>query len=991
MLFRNHAFVAATAMLCTLFCATTAQAEDQDRPPVMSKQAYDAAASTPPVFKVTPEYHHDSLPSLRNAAVPSQGYGKRTHFEGLLPLPPGSTDQTDGAVQRLTSPTRNTPTTQLNFDGVGDGFTGPSGTFTVTSAPPDTDGAVGATQYVSLVNTGLAVFDKTTGNAVYGPVPTNTLWSGFGGGCETNNDGDGVVIYDRAANRWVVSQFSVNTTPYLQCVAVSQTSDATGGWNRYAFNYGNTLFPDYPKMGAWPDAYYETFNVFNGNTFSGANLCAYDRTNMLAGNAATQQCYQLSSSFGGVLPSDVDGATPPPANSPNYLINFGASKLNLWKFHVDWTTPGNSTLTGPTAISVSSFSAACSGPGGGAGTCVSQPGTTQQLDSLSDRMMFRLAYRNFGDHESLVASHSVKLGTGTSQYSGVRWYEIRSPGATPTVYQQSTYSPDSSFRWMPSIAMDRAGDIAVGYSVSSNANTVYPSVRYAGRTPSDALSTLETEQSLLAGTASQSGNQGLTRWGDYSAMTIDPVDDCTFWYTNEYIPATGEFNWRTRVGSFRFANCIGPAAKLVFTVEPGASYTANAPIAVKVSIEDVNGNVVTSSTASITVAIGTNPGSSTLSGSATVNAVNGVATFSNLSLNKVGTGYTLTAASTGLTGATSSTFNITAGTASKLVFGQQPTNTTAGSSITPAVTVQVQDASGNVVTTDASTVSLNLSGGAAGATLGGTTSVAAVNGVATFSNLTVNKVGTSYVLNASDGSLTGAASSAFNITAGAPATIAFALEPGPNANITAGSTIPLIANVTDSSGNPVSGDSVTLAIGNNPGSSTLSVTTNPVTTDASGNATFNGLSLNKVGTGYTLTVSNATPLTATSNSFNIVAGAATQLVFTTQPASVVAPSTLNTIAVTEEDAGGNTVTSDSTTGVNFTVSACGGTALGSATMSGGVATLSPAQVFSTQHAGLTVSANDPTLSLSATSQSFNVDNASPSDLLFIDGFETCTL
>ena len=570
----KHAFVAAMAMLCATLCAMPAQAKDQDRAVVMSQQAHDAAAGIPPVFKVTPEDHHDHLPSLRDAAVPNNANVKRTNFEGLLPLPPGSTDQTDGAVQRLTSPTRNTPTTQLNFDGVGDGFIGPNGTFSVRYAPPDTDGAVGATQYVSLVNIGLAVFDKTTGNVVYGPVPTNTLWSGFGGGCETNNDGDGVVIYDRAANRWVVSQFSVSTTPYLQCVAVSQTSDATGGWNRYSFDYGSTLFPDYPKMGSWPDAYYETFNMFNGNT-PAANLCAYDRTSMLAGTAATQQCFQLSATYTGVLPSDLDGSTPPPVGSPNYLINFGASKLNLWKFHVDWTTPGNSTLTGPTAISVSSFSAACSGFGGGKGTCVSQPGTTQKLDSLSDRMMFRLAYRNFGDHESLVASHSVRLGTGTSQYAGVRWYEIRSPGATPTVYQQSTFSPDTSFRWMPSIAMDSAGDIAVGYSASSKANGVYPSVRYAGRTPTDALSTLETEQSLLAGTASQSGN--LSRWGDYSAMTIDPVDDCTFWYTNEYIPTTGSFNWKTRVGSFKFPGCAPAAFSLNYTVDANGSIVGTTP------------------------------------------------------------------------------------------------------------------------------------------------------------------------------------------------------------------------------------------------------------------------------------------------------------------------------------------------------------------------------------------------------------------------------
>ncbi len=544
-------------------------AKDEDTPPVMSPQAYAAAAGTPAVLTVTREDHHDVLQSLRNAVVPPGGYGKRTNFEGLIPLPPGSTDQVDGAVQSKAAQTRNTPSLIRNMDGVGNGFTGPQGTFTIQYAPPDTDGAVGFTQYVALVNTGLAVFDKTTGNVIYGPVPTNTLWSGFGGGCQSNNDGDGVVIYDRAANRWVISQFSVSTTPYLQCVAVSQTSDATGAWNRYSFNYGSTLFPDYPKMASWPDAYYETFNMFTGQTFSGGNLCAYDRTNMLAGNAATQQCYSVSG-YGGVLPSDLDGATAPPAGSPNYLINYGTNQLNLWKFHVDWTTPANSTLTGPTAISVASFAPACGG-----GTCITQPGTANQLDSLADRMMFRLAYRNFGDHESLVASQSVVVST----YSGVRWYEIRSPGTTPVVHQQSTFSPDTTFRWMPSIAMDSAGDIALGYSTSSSANSVYPSATYTGRTPADALGTMETEATLFAGTGSQS-TRSLHRWGDYSAMTVDPIDDCTFWYTNEYIASNGSFNWNTRIGSFKFAGCVAAAYTLNYTSDSNGTISGTTPQAV---------------------------------------------------------------------------------------------------------------------------------------------------------------------------------------------------------------------------------------------------------------------------------------------------------------------------------------------------------------------------------------------------------------------------
>ncbi|MHB8448261.1 MAG: beta strand repeat-containing protein [Rudaea sp.] len=706
MLSRNHALVAAMAVLCTLFCAVSAHAEDEGAPRVMSAQEYAAAAGIPPVFTVTPEDHHDTLPSLRDAVVPDNSKTKITHFEGLIPLPPGSTDQSDGAVQRIASPTRNTPTTLLNFDGVGDGFTGPSGTFSVNSAPPDTNGAVGASQYVSLVNSDLAVFDKTTGNVTYGPVSTNTLWSGFGGLCQADNDGDGVVIYDRAANRWVISQFAVTSAgtisaPYLQCVAVSQTSDATGAWNRYAFSYG-TVFPDYPKMGAWPDAYYETFNMFNGNTFAGAKLCAYDRTNMLAGNAATQQCYQLSSSYGGVLPSDLDGATSPPANSPNYLINFGTSKLNLWKFHVDWTTPSNSTLSStPTAISVAGFSPACSGSGGGAGTCISQPGTSQQLDSLSDRMMFRLAYRNFGTHESLVASHSVKLGTGTSQYSGVRWYEIRSPGTTPTVYQQSTFAPDTSFRWMPSIAMDGAGDIAVGYSVS-NASAVYPSVRYAGRVPTDVSGTLETEQSLFAGTASQSGVNGLTRWGDYSAMTVDPVDDCTFWYTNEYIPTTGEFNWKTRIGSFKFPGCTVKQNQTITFPNPGPlTYSPSGTFALTATASSGLTVTYTSTTPSVCTVAGST-GTMLAAGTCTINADQaGNATYNaaptvtdNITINKAS--QTIAFTSTAPAGA--------------VVGGATYTVTATGGASGNAVTFTIDATSSGVCTISGSTVSFTATG-----------------------------------------------------------------------------------------------------------------------------------------------------------------------------------------------------------------------------------------------------------------------------------------
>ncbi|MDB6163629.1 MAG: hypothetical protein JWL98_1061, partial [Xanthomonadaceae bacterium] len=280
---------------------------------------------------------HGQLTSLRHAPYNPADLTKppKEHAVRRLPRVDTQGDHADRAVQG-TAPSTAAPVLGTAVPGVGVGFTGPAGGFNVTSAPPDTVGAVGATQYVQVVNTSLAFFDKATKQVTYGPVPTNTVWRGFGGPCEADNDGDAVVVYDKAANRWVISQFAVTAAPYYQCVAVSKTSDATGGYWLYAFNYGS-VFPDYPKMGVWPDAYYTTFNMFNGNSFAGAKLCAYDRAKMLTGAAATQQCYQLSTSYGGVLPADLDGATAPPAGAPNVLVNFGSNSLNLWKFHVDWT------------------------------------------------------------------------------------------------------------------------------------------------------------------------------------------------------------------------------------------------------------------------------------------------------------------------------------------------------------------------------------------------------------------------------------------------------------------------------------------------------------------------------------------------------------------------------------------------------------------------------------------------------------------------------
>lgn len=504
----------------------------------------DSATAGPPEVTLG---EHAVSPPVRDLPTFTEAPGLRVKPLRRPQEAPATSPQAPGALQ--TSVTLAVATTAgLNFAGVGNGDYG----FAPNAAPPDTNGAVGATQYVQWVNESFAVFDKTTGALVKGPVAGNQLFQGLGPThpCFVNNDGDPIAQYDKLAGRWVLTQFSVTGgPPFYQCVAVSQTSDATGAYNVYAFSEPN--FNDYPKLGVWPDAYYVTFNMFSGNSFVGARACAFDRSAMLAGGTATQICFQLSSSFGSLLPSDLDGATAPPAGSPNFLLNFGTNSLNLWKFHVDFVTPANSTLAGPTNIGVASFSTACGG-----GTCVPQPSTSQKLDSLGDRLMYRLAYRNFASavpaHESLVVNHSVFVSKARNkEVDAVRWYEIRNPNGTPTVFQQGTFAPDSTTRWMGSIAMDKVGDIAVGYSASSS--SVFPSIRYTGRLPGDPLGTLEAETTLQAGNGSQLPN--LNRWGDYSAISVDPVDDCTFYYTTEYLKASGTFNWSTRIGSFKFPGC----------------------------------------------------------------------------------------------------------------------------------------------------------------------------------------------------------------------------------------------------------------------------------------------------------------------------------------------------------------------------------------------------------------------------------------------------
>ena len=422
--------------------------------------------------------------------------------------------------------------------------------------PPDTQGDVSATEFVQVVNSNFAVYSKQ-GSTLYGPASLSTIWQGIPAPWNGTNDGDPIVLFDQAENRWIISQFSLPTGNYAELVAVSQTSDPTGPWFRYVFQFGNKM-PDYPKFGVWPDAYYMAINQFvGGSSWGGAAVCAFERSKMLTGDPSARMVYiefSPSSNEWSLLPSDWDGATAPLANEPNYFIQFDdwssatQDYLKLYQFQVDWINTANSSFSESFTLLTEPFnSQICNAY---RGRCISQPGTSVKLEAISDRLMYRLQYRNFNGYRAMVTNQTVNVnGTGRA---GIRWYELRNSGNGWTIYQQGTYSPDTSNRWMGSIAMNTYGDIALGYSVSDS-SSIFPSIRYTGRLANHPLGQMTiAEQTIITGNGNQTGSG--SRWGDYSMMTVDPSDDQTFWYTNEYIQNSGAANWQTRITSFKFNN-----------------------------------------------------------------------------------------------------------------------------------------------------------------------------------------------------------------------------------------------------------------------------------------------------------------------------------------------------------------------------------------------------------------------------------------------------
>lgn len=474
--------------------------------------------------------------------------------------------------------------TLANFEGISnqDNFN----IFGFRVNPPDPVGDVGPNHYVEMVNLAFAVYDKQ-GNLLLGPADIGSLWAGFAIEDCTDPSGDPIVLYDQLTDRWLLSQFTTRGPKYYDCVAISQTGDPTGTYYRYAFVTqddpelpGGTFFPDYPKYGVWTNSYIMTTRDFGDITGYGISVYALEKNKMIAGNPKARAVqFFLDSNVvplnllgDGLLPPDIDGTrrpidrvAAPIVGSQDDNAPYGATfdALNIWELWVQWQANPVATLTLATQLPVASFDSIfpCAPT---SRDCLPQPGITnpaQYLDILSyrQRPTYRLAYRNFGTYEALVTAQSVEAAPAVA---GMRWYEIRRSQnpkpSTYTVYQQGTYNPgDGVHRWMGSVAQDWQGNIALGYSVVNGVD-VYPGIRYTGRLAGDPLGSMSLGEGVIVnGTGVQRTTN--SRWGDYTSLNVDPLDDCTFWYVNEYYTLAGQQSstagWQTRIASFKLPGC----------------------------------------------------------------------------------------------------------------------------------------------------------------------------------------------------------------------------------------------------------------------------------------------------------------------------------------------------------------------------------------------------------------------------------------------------
>ena len=567
-------------------------------------------------------------PPLRDLAnlpqPPRQGFHKAVP---VRPIPKRALGQIVDSVEQSTLPAGLASfSIGQSFLGLGNGFPN----YSVTDAPPDANMAVGDTQIVQWVNVSLTVCDKNT--TACGPaIAGNLIWSALGGVCAANNDGQPIVEWDVLAHRWLLSQ-NVLQSPYAVCVAVSQTPDANGSYYLYQFPVVDSGFPDYQKWGLWSVLngvtavelnYGQTWNNFGpgGNSFAGAVFCAYNSVKLLVGDETAEQiCHQYTDTDDSLLPADVDSPllnalNSPPAGEDQFAIgSLGAvdnANLSLYSVHInnpsDWTQ--GATFTGDNnsqLISIAPFTPACNGNYGG--DCVPQPGTSDLLESLGDRLMARFSYQCcFGLSLKPPEQHWYVNFDVTDKGGGqnaVHWIEFTAPIkplSAIKVFQEGTYAPDKNWRWMGSMAGDKVGDILVGYSESCGdtcpgGTPTFPSIYVAGRRPNDRPNHLEPEVMVVAGSGSQLDTSGL--WGGYSSMRIDANDGlngCIFWYTTEYYMVTEAFDWSTQIASFKFSGCSVIDTQTTVTGVPKVSSYLQ-PITLNASVSS-NGNGTPTGTA----------------------------------------------------------------------------------------------------------------------------------------------------------------------------------------------------------------------------------------------------------------------------------------------------------------------------------------------------------------------------------------------------------
>ncbi len=535
---------------------------------VVTAAALVFLAISPPAVAQPRPGTHPQTPKFSKAVA----FAERGESEG--PIAHRAKNRSpDGALQ-LFKPTPSIPAPLLTFEGMSnqDNFN----VFGFRVNPPDPNGEVGPNNYVEMINLVFAVYDKA-GNLLVGPVDTGSLWAGFPITDCTDPSGDPVVLYDQFMDRWLLSQFTTAGPEFFNCVAISTTSDPTGSYYRYAFSTGPN-FPDYPKYGNWTDSYVITTREFGPTIEYGIGVYALEKNKMVNGdpNARNVRFFidgndplLLPLVGDGLLPADPDGKQKPKTDTAIPIIgtqddnaSYGATfdALNIWDLFIKWRSTPIASLELNTQLSTAPFDSIfpCAPT---SRDCLPQPGIVnpaQYLDILSyrQRPTFRLAYRNFKTYESLVTNQSVEATPGVA---GARWYEIRrASDGSYSLYQQGTYAPgDGVHRWMGSIAMDKKGNMALGYSVVNGVD-VFPGIRYTGRLAGDPLGQMTLgEGTIIDGTGVQRTTN--SRWGDYTDITVDPTDDCTFWYVNEYYTLAGQISstagWQTRIGSFKLPGC----------------------------------------------------------------------------------------------------------------------------------------------------------------------------------------------------------------------------------------------------------------------------------------------------------------------------------------------------------------------------------------------------------------------------------------------------